>query len=308
MPRKPAVAAESTRPKLERKAKADASERMGGKLEPLRTIHVEPKKTPTPKKTSGKLRKATGYKSMVKRAINENVNRKGTYVSSIFFHFVHLSNSSLASIVNYIAANYDVKDNFRRYLKASLARQVESGLLVKKSPARYALTTKSKAKKATKKATKKAVKKDGEKKVRKTSTKTTSKSDKKKDTPKKLTKKVTKKTTAEKPKKVTVRKTGDTKTSRTKKVAEKALPKKLARGKAALASPRTAGAAETAGSASTDNSTLVWVRFPQFLLTVSRFGNTTTMASSTTTLPAVMSLKEFTKNTSPAPSHAMCEP
>jgi hypothetical protein len=91
MPRKPAiekkVPAESTRPKIERRAKTDASARIGGKLEPFQlAITSTPRKLAkrTPKKEVRKARekllKVTSYKSMVKKAILDDGGRKGTCV------------------------------------------------------------------------------------------------------------------------------------------------------------------------------------------------------------------------------------
>lgn len=96
MPRKPdVVAAESTRPKIERKAKADASQRMGGKIESLKAIPVETKKArtavPKKKKKSGKLLKPTSYKTMVKKAMIENKSRKGTCVLRPLRTFIYAS-------------------------------------------------------------------------------------------------------------------------------------------------------------------------------------------------------------------------
>lgn len=239
MPRKPAVekaAAQPTRPKIERRAKTDASARIGGKLQPFQAVPATPRKLvkrSAPKKEARKVRdkllKATSYKTMVKKAILDDQSRKGT---------------SLAAIANYIQANYEVKENFRRYLRLSLARQVEAGLLEKKSPARYALTTKAKTTPKKKKKTTKAKPEKKEGKTGRTSSTPT------KGTPKKAPTKKTA-TRASKASSKGVAKEGAPKKTRgATKV--KATPTKSTRGKASSA--RGAGSSETS-----DSGKLIWV-------------------------------------------------
>eukprot|EP01127_Copromyxa_protea_P014720 TRINITY_DN414_c0_g1_i1.p1 TRINITY_DN414_c0_g1~~TRINITY_DN414_c0_g1_i1.p1 ORF type:complete len:337 (-),score=98.68 TRINITY_DN414_c0_g1_i1:44-1054(-) len=244
MPRKPAVekkvAKEATvgpRERIARKAKSEASERMGGRLEPLTAIKASPTKVQTtPKKATGKkLKAAPTYQVMIQKAITENPSRKGT---------------STSAIAKYITANYEVKDNYRQYLRSSLARQVAAGVLVKRSTVRYSLVKKP-AKKATKKT-----KTDGKK--------TTKKTTKKSDTEEKKTtkKKSTKKTDTEEKK--TPRKTSKkTDSEKTKKASTrgKSAPKEKATTKRAVAKAPKKGRASNGEAETTKGTseTLVWV-------------------------------------------------
>jgi hypothetical protein len=120
---------------------------MAGKIEPLSALHEAPTRRKVKEAKKENLKKARSLKTMVKMAIKENPDRKGT---------------SLQALYNYIEANYAVKDNYRRYLKQSLARQVDAGVLIKRSPIRYSLS--AKAKKTSKNS--KSPKKSTEKKVK----------------------------------------------------------------------------------------------------------------------------------------------
>lgn len=263
MPRKPVVATESTRPKIERKAKQEASERMEGKLESLKALPLEsasPKKTrPVLRKSKSKLRKKTTYKSMVKKAILENYNRKGTYVRTVCItpkRYLFLTkHRSVAAISKYIIANYDVpEESFKRYLKASLAKQVESGLLVKKSVARYQLSAKAKPKKkkqtseeektTKRKTAKQSTKVEGEKKPAK---KSSSKSKKVKESTKVDGEKKTKKPTSKSKKDVTKETVKKTSARGSKKEGKTKKSTSSGRGKASSAETTEGG------------SKLVWV-------------------------------------------------
>jgi len=246
MPRKPAT--EIVRiPKYEheRRAKSQAEDRMAGKIEPLSAMHAPVRRrTKEAAKKPEDLKKAKSTKTMVKMAIKDNADRKGT---------------SLQALYNYIEANYAVKDNYRRYLKLSLAKQVEAGILVKRSPIRYSLS--AKAKKTPAKSPKKEKKSTASPKKKGTKKATTKKVTEKKASPKKTTKMSVEKTPkagARTTRAATAKTTrATTKTTKTPKAKAKATRSTTAKAKTTRSTKEGAEASDK--TESEGSGKLIWV-------------------------------------------------